>query len=790
MAPKANHSSTPTHERIDDDVLASNVLVAERTVTYGVNYSIPSKNNFEMSCSWKTDGVKSTGSRKSSHHSKIISKNESNLDDNNCDDKTVIQTTDGAPSSIRKSQRQPKPHRQLSWSSQYDEKSRVRYDVNFVPLVQKNPDFIKFWRKRDNLSAIGEKRVCHARDCKMSENNSEQNELKPVTCDLHPFLGDDTVLWIPSTRTEWEDCVSEMTAVCKSAALRRYSSATNVPFYAPLSRDYIRDRVDIDDPLIGYQLRHRIGGWMQGFIMYTNFTHWSHYFKWDSVHVASGVQAARDGSFQVDIDGSLAAELEKQERSGDPLAGGVVFPSIAEIGLVGGLGCGEYLLRMALDDIRTSGKYHYVVLQATDTSRTFYEKFGFVRVGAISRYGPRVKGKRFLDTQAVLSDVVGYRHWTYAHESEASLGKHGGPSYMMARRIAQCSSEAQNKSKGLFLQTMLRYNVLEKPKVKQAGAAHTPLPKKCLRTSSSIQNIDDALRIPCLHDSMLSGKKVAGEKRQRSSVSSQSSPLPCAELSYDIQSTPNPSTKKRRVTSKGSYQFMEQRNQLLSPPPPGASLTYQQKQYQSVWLAVPPKTEVTSRRAPRERPKLESVQKNRSKSKSRTPVNQAKQSKVGTQSDVLRQADPTQEDGTSTQLRSSGESPQLVVETIAADVLTKKQEDNKENSPSLSLKKQKIPPIPKRLAKEQHFFNKVVKLKGSSTTNYFYVLHFDVKKMVLEVIPMTQDGVFDGKRSGRPMWKAHVQKSSVNSDADKFEIVRTHVVTKSPFVANERWDIL
>jgi hypothetical protein len=320
------------------------------------------------------------------------------------------------------------------------------------------------------------------------------------------------------------------------------------------------------------------------------------------VHVASGVQAARDGSFQVDSDGSLAAELEKQERSGDPLAGGVVFPSIAEIGLVGGLGCGEYLLRMALDDIRTSGKYHYVVLQATDASRTFYEKFGFVRVGAISRYAPRVKGKRFLETQAVLSDVVGYRHWTYAHESEASLGKHGGPSYMMARRIAQCSSEAKNKSKGSFLQTMLRYTVLEKPKVKQAGAAHTPLPKKCLRTSSSLQNIDDALRIPCLHDSMLSGKNVAGEKRQRSSVSSQSSPLPCAELSYDIQSTPNPSTKKRRVTSKGSYQFMEQRNQLLSPPPPGASLTYQQKQYQSVWLAVPPKTEVTSRRAPRDAP--------------------------------------------------------------------------------------------------------------------------------------------------------------------------------------------
>jgi hypothetical protein len=90
------------------------------------------------------------------------------------------------------------------------------------------------------------------------------------------------------------------------------------------------------------------------------------------------------------------------------------------------------------------------------------------------------------------------------------------------------------------------------------------------------------------------------------------------------------------------------------------------------------------------------------------------QSKVGKESDVVRQADPKQEDAMSAQLRFSGESPQLVVETIAADILTKKQEDNKENSPNLSLKKQKIPPIPKRLAKEQHFFNKVVKLKEAA----------------------------------------------------------------------------
>ena len=791
MAPKANHSSTPTHERIANDVLASNVLVAERNVTYGVNYSVPSINTFELSCPSKSDGGKSTefdaGSLKCSRNNKKMRKNESNLAENN-DDKKNVQTTDGVPQSIRKSQRQPKPHRQLSWISQYDEKSRVRYDVNLVPLVQKNPEFVKFWRQRDNLSAIAGKRVCHVRDCKISKSVSEKHELQNFTCDLNPFIGDDTVLWIPSTRTEWEDCVSEMTAVCKSAALRRYSSTTNVPFYGPLSRDYIRDRVDIDDPLIGYQLRHRTGGWMQGFIIYTNFTHWSHYFKWDSVHEASGVQAARKGSFKVDSDGSLAAELEKQERSGDPLAGGVVFPSIAEIGLVGGLGCGEYLLRMALDDIRTSGKYHYVVLQATDASRTFYEKFGFVRVGAISRYGPRVKGKRFHDTQVVLSNVVGYRHWTYAHESEVSLGKHGGPSYMMARRIEPFWSEPNNAAKGLFLQTMRRYAVLEKPKVKQAGAAYTPLPKKCLRTCPSEQNIEVALRIPCLNNSELSSKQGAGVKRRRSSVSLLSSPLPYAEPSCGSQSVPNPAPKKRPVTSKSNYQFMQQRTQLLSPPPPGAPLTYQQKQYQSVWLAVPPKPEVTSRRAPRERSQLESMEKRRSTSKSRKAVSGPAQSPVGIENDA--HLDPKHEDVTSTQLRLRGESAPIVVEAAAAILSSKKHEDNKENSPALSVKKQKIPPIQTHLAKDQHFFNRVVKVKGTRKTNYFYVLDFDMKKMVLKVVPMTQDGVLDGKRSGRPRWKAQVHMRSSIVDADNFEIVRTHVVTKSPCVANERWDIL
>jgi hypothetical protein len=61
-----------------------------------------------------------------------------------------------------------------------------------------------------------------------------------------------SVIWIPEKRKDWEDSVSEMTAVCTSAALQRHprTSSNNSkqkqqqqqqPFVAPLSREYIRD---------------------------------------------------------------------------------------------------------------------------------------------------------------------------------------------------------------------------------------------------------------------------------------------------------------------------------------------------------------------------------------------------------------------------------------------------------------------------------------------------------------------------------------------------------------------
>ena len=69
--------------------------------------------------------------------------------------------------------------------------------------------------------------------------------------------------------------------------------------------------------------------------------------------------------------------------------------------------------------------------------RPFYERFGFVRVGAVCRYGINNGRGGASASQAAAgateTDIVGYRHWTYANER--NLDTYGGPSYMMALRL-------------------------------------------------------------------------------------------------------------------------------------------------------------------------------------------------------------------------------------------------------------------------------------------------------------------------------------------------------------------
>jgi hypothetical protein len=53
----------------------------------------------------------------------------------------------------------------------------------------------------------------------------------------------------------------------------------------------------------------------------------------------------------VDWDGALSHELDQQARSGDPTNEGVVWPRVAELSLLGALGCGKWLVQTLLAEL-------------------------------------------------------------------------------------------------------------------------------------------------------------------------------------------------------------------------------------------------------------------------------------------------------------------------------------------------------------------------------------------------------------------------------------------------------
>lgn len=407
---------------------------------------------------------------------------------------------------------------------------RVRYDMECVPSVQINKDIwgdvCRRFRKQSAARTV----------LPNNENNKNVHNLSQSTPNL---LLQESVLWIPSSRQEWEECVSEMKAACTSAAFRRWSkgfinefhnsisnnnftnnsnskhatiaandlsssphsNTTMSSFQPPLSQSFIKDRIQIDDPLRGYQIRHAKGGWLQGFLVWTNFTVWTLDFQWNSNHPSSGLQhrdIESEGRFVTDDDGTLSTELQSLPRGAqDPLDGGIVLKQVAEISLLGGLGCGELLLRKAIEDIRKSknNNYKYVVMQATEGSRKFYEKMGFVRVGAVCRYrwaGYSTKktgvataattgknpGLNDADPKSTIdppSTFYGYRHWTYTNESCKSLNAHGGPSIMMCLKLEdEDEKNKQHEQQQTVSELLQPHLVYQKPVIQLFGNVSNP----------------------------------------------------------------------------------------------------------------------------------------------------------------------------------------------------------------------------------------------------------------------------------------------------------------------------
>jgi GNAT superfamily N-acetyltransferase len=209
-----------------------------------------------------------------------------------------------------------------------------------------------------------------------------------------------TVLIRPPRET-WMQMLGEMVQMVNEAVRRRASSVRDAA--KPLSLEYMADRLDIDDPLLSYLAVSKTEGWMQGFITATTWTTWHQHFRWDSLNPAldlthhhgdddddpkAKAKAAERPPPVYDADGSLAIELQAELRAGDPEEG-VVWPRVAELSLLGALGCGRWLVELLLEELESEGSpYRYIVTQATDGSIPFYERMGFVRVGAVIVHAP------------------------------------------------------------------------------------------------------------------------------------------------------------------------------------------------------------------------------------------------------------------------------------------------------------------------------------------------------------------------------------------------------------------
>jgi hypothetical protein len=200
-----------------------------------------------------------------------------------------------------------------------------------------------------------------------------------------------------NSRATWLNCLSELVLVCNESADRRERAHSTVSFTRgkPLALEYIADRCDTDDPIRGYMVRSKKESWMQGYITVTTFTTWQKWFVWDS---EAGVPEddPNDEDWEEnewrqartkDDDFSIGRELQAQIHDGDPEDEGVIWPHLAEISLLGGLGCGGWLLSLILEELEApDSQYEYCITHATENSVPFYERHGFIRIGSLARY--------------------------------------------------------------------------------------------------------------------------------------------------------------------------------------------------------------------------------------------------------------------------------------------------------------------------------------------------------------------------------------------------------------------
>eukprot|EP00936_MAST-01D_sp_MAST-1D-sp1_P001909 g1909.t1 len=200
------------------------------------------------------------------------------------------------------------------------------------------------------------------------------------------------------SRSRWKREIDELMAICDEAA-RRASLAHNPSaehYESPVSREFVECRLELDDPLLGWMARERASGRMQGFILCSQFTTWvaPAHFRW----LSPPAGAAGEISAGEKRNGSLWCALNDCTRDGDPLTTGCTWPRVAELSLVGGLGCGAALVSTLVAWLRSGqvrnpldGRpYDFLVLQATKNAIPFYRRMGFDHVRAEARHFERL----------------------------------------------------------------------------------------------------------------------------------------------------------------------------------------------------------------------------------------------------------------------------------------------------------------------------------------------------------------------------------------------------------------
>ena len=125
--------------------------------------------------------------------------------------------------------------------------------------------------------------------------------------------------------------------------------------------------------------------------------------------------------------------------------------------------------------LQATTAYKYVVLQATKDSLGFYERLGFVRVGAVARYNYRKSGS------GGKGEIVGYRHWL---GTDDSIERSDRASYMMAcrlsptKKVPHCNCSAKPKGSAAMGECLA------------CAFCHKLFHRACIPSRSRVGNLD------------------------------------------------------------------------------------------------------------------------------------------------------------------------------------------------------------------------------------------------------------------------------------------------------------